>query len=104
MENKDKNGWTKVSSEADLPTEDCRYWIANKNGVFDFFVNKGQVAIKFKNETLTHYKKLVETLPPVEYTNDSDYSDCDTCMYSNSIHNNYCIGCIDYSLHEEINY
>jgi len=59
------NGWVKVSSEADYPLDDCRYWIANENGVFDFFANKERIVKKFENKTLTHYKKLEETLPPV---------------------------------------
>jgi len=63
---KDKNGWVKIETKDDYPTKDCRYWIANKNGVFDFFAKKDTVARKFENGTLTHYKELEETLPPVE--------------------------------------
>jgi hypothetical protein len=58
-------GWVKVNSESDLPTKDCRYWIANENGVFDFFANKNQIKRKFQNKTLTHYKELEESLPPL---------------------------------------
>jgi len=61
---KDKNGWTKIESENDYPTKDCRYWIANKNGVFDFFSTKEGVIGKFENKTLTHYKELEEPMPP----------------------------------------
>lgn len=63
---KDKNGWIKVESSNDYPDKDCRYWIANENGVFDFFADRWQIARKFENGTLTHYKELDETLPPVE--------------------------------------
>ena len=63
---KDKNGWIKVESSNDYPDKDCRYWIANENGVFDFFADRWQIARKFENGTLTHYKELDETLPPIE--------------------------------------
>lgn len=59
------NGWVEVKSESDFPDDEkCRYWIANENGVFDFFGNREMIVSKFKNGTLTHYKKLTETLPP----------------------------------------
>jgi hypothetical protein len=58
------SGWVSVETIEDLPIEDCRYWIANKNGVFDFLANKEQVKAKFSNGTLTHYKKVDEPSPP----------------------------------------
>jgi hypothetical protein len=61
---KDKNGWIIVRNKKDYPVKDCRYWIANKNGVFSFFATKEQVKFKFENGTLTHYKELEESLPP----------------------------------------
>ena len=55
------NGWTKVNSEADFPLDKkSRYWIANENGIFDFFGTYETIEAKFKNKTLTHYKKLEE--------------------------------------------
>ena len=62
--NIDKNGWTKVNNIDDYPIKNCRYWIANKNEVFDFFADKYMIRKKFENGTLTHYKELEETLPP----------------------------------------
>jgi len=57
--------WVEVKSESDFPADEkCRYWIANENGVFDFFANREMIVSKFNNKTLTHYKKLTETLPP----------------------------------------
>ena len=58
------DGWIKVNSPDDYPTEDCRYWIANENGVFAFFADKDQIRRKFENKTLTHYRKLQEVEPP----------------------------------------
>lgn len=60
------NGWTKVNSEADLPLDTKgRYWIANENGIFDFFGTVETIEAKFKNKTLTHYKKLEEVPAPI---------------------------------------
>jgi hypothetical protein len=57
----DNNGWIKVKSEADFPLDKkSRYWIANENGIFDFFGTAETIETKFKNKTLTHYKKLEE--------------------------------------------
>ncbi len=63
--NIDKNGWIKINNIKDYPTKDCRYWIANKNGIFDFFASKETVIAKYENYTLTHYKELEEPLPPI---------------------------------------
>jgi hypothetical protein len=65
---KDKNGWIKIESVDDLPGGySRRFWIANKNGVFDFFADIIMIRKKFENGTVTHYQELIEISPPEEY-------------------------------------
>ena len=64
-EEKDNDDWIKIESNKDYPTKECRYWIANKNGIFDFFADKEQIIRKYENGTLTHYKELKEISPPI---------------------------------------
>lgn len=59
------NGWIRIENENDLPKEKCRYWIANKNGIFDFIADIEMIESKYKNKTLTHYKKIEEPKHPI---------------------------------------
>lgn len=56
--------WIRIKSASDLPTEDCRYWIAKESAIYSIFATKEGVANKFQNGTITHYKKLVEPQNP----------------------------------------
>lgn len=60
------NKWVKVNSIEDLPTKECRYWMANENRVFDYFTDADGIKRMFLSEALTHYKELIEATPPTE--------------------------------------
>lgn len=57
------NGWTRIESEADLPTEKCLYKVILKTGEYDtypFMKDDGEYWIN----TFSHYEKI-EFKPPI---------------------------------------
>jgi len=60
------NDWVEMKTVDDAPKVEGRYWIANENGVFDFFGGIETIQKKFINKTLTHYYPVpvVSPAPP----------------------------------------
>lgn len=64
------NGWIKIESEKDLPSEDCDYWCGKmfENGKFYQLSekrNKQEIAERFKTNVITHYQPIVKPLKPI---------------------------------------
>lgn len=56
----DNNGWIKIKSEKDLPTENGFYWTINKKGLI--FQNHIEDIEPFHH---THYQPIVKPLKPI---------------------------------------
>lgn len=58
------NGWIKIESEADLPKEDCLYWVI-LGGEMEI-VENWEITLSFHNKkTITHYQPIEKPNPPI---------------------------------------
>lgn len=61
------NGWIKIESENDLPSENGIYWVSYENDIYDEPRTKEEIILDYKKESdfFTHYQPIIKPEPPI---------------------------------------